>query len=222
MKTHSKLALTGLIATALSGCIEADFERGFVVEKPQQVEIENYSKEPSLTYEDQFLNLGWLLEKKEGEIPSDLSSEEREAYIKQGIKLYEAHASSLETDEESKAKACGNLSVYYINKRDYKSAIKWAFLGVEKGSNRSAESLYICYLLGIGVVQDFSEAYKWKYIAAALGNENCQSSLFEDTKKSVNNPTFEKKLEEARSRAKEWEFNHPKVFFYSRLFDGSS
>jgi len=70
------------------------------------------------------LKIGWLLEKKEGEIPYNLSDEDREAYIKQGVKFYESYALSLETDEESKAKACGSLSVYYINKHDNKSMAK--------------------------------------------------------------------------------------------------
>lgn len=219
MTTHSKLALMGLMVTALSGCVESDFERGFVIEQPQQIEIESCNKEPSYDDDDVLLTLGWLLEKKGGEIPSDLSDEEKNAYIKQGLKLYEARASSPETDDETKAKAYGRLSVYYINKKDYRKAIKSAFCGVEKGSNVCAEGLYICYMTGRGVVQDYEEAIKWKYVAAALGNERCQSLIMEDMKNSVNNRILAQRLEEGRLRAKNWEFKHPDLFFCSKVFE---
>jgi len=50
MKTHFRLALMGLMAMLLSGCVEPAFDRGLAIEKSQPVEIENYNQEPSSTF----------------------------------------------------------------------------------------------------------------------------------------------------------------------------
>ncbi len=47
----------------------------------------------------------------------------------------------------------------------------------EQGDTRAQSTLAACYLLGVGVLKDDSEAFKWYHEAAMLGDSTCQFAV---------------------------------------------
>lgn len=158
------------------------------------------------------LELGWDEGKDNCYILSGFSQEEQDGFVQKGIKRLENIAKALQLGNDVRGKASGILSCYYLEKKDFKHGINWAFYGVSLGSYSCAEVLYSCYTTGQGTVHDYEEACKWKFIGSALGSELCRKQILEDKKRSRRSQEFAKKLDEGNRRAKEWEYDHPDLF----------
>lgn len=63
----------------------------------------------------------------------------------------------------------GNLAYYYINKKDYANALKFAQEAADKGNEDGLKALGDLYLNGFGVVKDEHAAFENYMQAAALG-----------------------------------------------------
>lgn len=114
---------------------------------------------------------------------------------------------------------------YYYQEKYYKKAMYWTFKGVEMGSSECMYILRHAYGRGLGVIDDVEEGLKWLLLASSLGHkEACQ-----ELKKIAEVPLFiavavpekdidkvsekwEKNLEEARERAREWRKSHQNLF----------
>jgi len=213
MKIISKFVLTGLLGSVvLTGCSVTGADCEPVVKESAPLKVLTPYESLTSTNSGKVLLLGWDEAKSNGYVSSSLSEEQKESYTQKGLKRLESMATSSQLDEAANGKASAILSFYYMEKKDFKNSLRWGFYGVTKGSSSCAESLYAIYITGMGVVQDYEEAYKWKYIASALGSEKFQKLIVEDIRKSRSNILFSQKLEEGNRRAKEWEREHPELF----------
>jgi len=113
------------------------------------------------------LVLGWDDGKDNHYILSGFSQEEQEEFVQKGITRLENIAKALQLDNDVRGTASGILSYYYLEQKDFKNCLKWAFYGVNLGSYSCAEVLYNCYTTGRGTVHDYEEACKWKFIGSA-------------------------------------------------------
>jgi len=174
--------------------------------------VEDAYKVLTSTSRGRVLLIGWDEGKDNCYILSEFSHEEQEEFVQKGLTRLDNITKALQLENDVRGKASGLLSYYYLEKKDFKHCLKWAFYGVSLGSYSCAEVLYSCYTTGQGTVHDYEEACKWKFIGSALGSELCRKQILEDKKRSHGNQEFAKKLDEGNRRAKEWERDHPDLF----------
>lgn len=88
-------------------------------------------------------------------------------------------------------------------KKDYTAAEHWYRLAAEQGDVFAQASLAILYRFGKGVPQDFVQAYRWFYLAAANSTGGEQDSIAEMRDATAAHMT-KQQIDEALRMAREW------------------
>lgn len=163
---------------------------------------ESFEKPGFTAVEEYMLWFGYGCPDKANYNPSNFSKSEKEKYIEDGLNWLKNHKNKDSFEQ---------LAYYYREKNDSPKALYWAFLGAEKGSGFCMSFLRWSYSHGEGVVQDYEEAIKWTYLAAAKGIDE-DKKLLNELKKS-NMGVVNSLIEDGRIHANEWMKKHPDAFF---------
>lgn len=117
---------------------------------------------------------------------------------------------SLEKAAELGSRKCIEvLADYYINVlKDQRLGIYWCYQAASCGSVEAMTILRHVYFNGEGVVKNYVEAYKWAFLAAALGSEKDKKIINE---MSQNDPNYCSFIE-GQHQAQIWEQTHQKIF----------
>ena len=105
-----------------------------------------------------------------------------------------------------------DAAIYYYGSCDYKKSLFWAYKGAMLGCNRCMGLIRMAYVEGNGVIQDYLEATKWLFLAAAAGDDWSKEHLKYLTQ-TLNTEKSRDLLNTARSLAKQWIKEHPGPFF---------
>ncbi|OHE70901.1 MAG: hypothetical protein A2007_04280 [Verrucomicrobia bacterium GWC2_42_7] len=89
----------------------------------------------------------------------------------EGIRLFELAA------RQGHPKAIGNLGVALYNEHKYTEAIPYLKRGVELGQSEALNSLGVCYIKGLGVMQDSAEGIRLFELAARQGHSRAIANL---------------------------------------------
>ena len=133
--------------------------------------------------------------------PEKISSEDKQKFILNALDSYK---------ERTDVFALETLKGYYYEKGDMPRSLYWAQEGAERGSGTCMGFLAFCYVEGKGVIQDYVEAVKWTYLAAAKEEETAKEAL-----KALNkdlNQEDKKIIEQGKKKALEWMEKHLQVF----------
>lgn len=186
-----------------------DFISHFIEhEKIKKEEAELRLQNLMQTWEGFVLVYGWHEAKDCGYDVSLLSMDERNLAIEAGLFFL-----SMNVDNKEQAKLnTMALANYYLEKKDYKKAMYWAFKGAENGCPQCMMILSNAYRSGVGLVQDFIEGVKWIYLGAAVGEKSCLNWLNENISTGMTNSYIAPVLIEGQKRASQWMSEHPEIF----------
>lgn len=146
--------------------------------------------------------------------PSTLTDQEMENFTQIGLQVLSDKFNESKSFEEA-AYCCMVLSLFYHenNKNDVKKYLYWALKGAEKGSPNCMLLLCDAYKSGSGVVQDLEESLKWKFLAAAAGDEDSSKWVNGDGRKLMSYKKTASMMTEGQRRAMVWAEAHKDAFF---------
>ena len=106
-----------------------------------------------------------------------------------------------------------DVAIYYYASGDYKKSLFWSYKGAMLGCHRCMGLIRMAYIEGNGVIQDYLEATKWLFLAAAAGDDWSKEHL-KYISQNLNSENSKVLLNSARNLAKKWVKEHPGPFFH--------
>jgi hypothetical protein len=104
------------------------------------------------------------------------------------------------------ALALDALGTVYFNKRDYTEAVKWYLKGADRGNISSQATLVTQFAYGVGVKQNYEEAYFWLLV---FFSHKVESTGFGEVTDLLEKNLNAARKSAIRKRVRAWLKDHP-------------